>query len=134
MKRTEIKRRTPIERRTRVKARRSRPRRRVGACRKYLDWLATEACRILGKRTGEYATTDIWGELRVGKVVVDPAHVRTKRLGGDLYNAISLAHHLHEEQHRIGIKSFAAKYGVDLTELARQQTEEFLALHPEFRA
>jgi outer membrane protein assembly factor BamD (BamD/ComL family) len=70
---------------------------------------------------------------RAVRVEVDPAHVHTKRLGGDLYNAISLARHLHEEQHQIGIPAFEAKYGVSMKELAIAQTEEFLTLFPEYR-
>lgn len=66
--------------------------------------------------------------------VIDPAHVRARGAGGcDLYNALSLAHHLHEEQHHIGLKSFEAKYGVDLLAIAHRQTEEFLELYPEYR-
>jgi hypothetical protein len=128
-------RRTPLTRGSRLpsstrpmKARKAgKPRRRAGACREYLDWLKDQACRITGKRTGEWINTLIVRSIGAFRIEVDPAHVRTKRLGGDLWNALSLSHHLHEELHQHGIKTFAAKYGCDLAELARQQTEEWLA-------
>jgi hypothetical protein len=105
-----------------IKARGRKPDRRAGACRPYLDWLKEQCCVILGVQTGAFfaAPPCEW-------IVVDPAHVRVKKLGGDLNNAISLAHHLHHELHQRGIKTFAKKYGVDLAELARQQTEQWLA-------
>jgi len=135
---------SPLKR-TRIKSRRSKPRRRAGACREYLDWLKTQKCVITGKRHGMLYRdgTFTCGRYELANwrtIIVDPAHVRTKRLGGDLWNAVPLAHHLHEEQHRIGIKSFQAKYGVDLAELAREHTERWLqtesgaawlAQHPE---
>jgi hypothetical protein len=116
-----------------LRKRRTKPRRRAGACREYLGWLTTEACRITGKRTGQWIYQATKVGLDVFPVVVDPAHVRTKRLGGDLWNAVSLAHHLHAELHQHGIFTFATKYGVDLKALAVEQTEQFLELYPEFR-
>jgi hypothetical protein len=108
--------------RTPVRTRRTTPRRRAGACRPYLDWLKTQPCRVTGRWT-----TDLYGAL------VDPAHVRTKRLGGDLWNAISLSRAAHEEQHQVGIPAFEAKYGVSMKALAIAQTEEFLTLYPQYR-
>ena len=110
-----------------------KPRRRSGACREYLDWLKEQPCVITGKRTGQWTTDPVLHGFKLIPIVVDPAHVRTKRLGGDLWNAVSLAHHLHEEQHRIGIGSFQAKYGVILEVEARRQTEQFLEEYPQFR-
>jgi len=123
--------------RPRIKSRRSKPRRRAGACREYLKWLRSQRCVVTGLYTWQTITLP---NGITGITFVDPAHVRTKRLSGDLWNAVPLAHHLHEEQHRIGIKSFQAKYGVDLAELAREHTERWLqtelgaawlAQHPE---
>jgi hypothetical protein len=128
-----LKRSTKPLKRTPVRTRRTTPRRRAGACRPYLDWLKTQACRVTGKHSGEWAVErERWGldgtqYIAEVWVTVDPAHVRTKRLGGDLNNAISLARHLHEEQHAIGIPAFNAKYGVSMKELAIAQTEEWLA-------
>jgi hypothetical protein len=67
------------------------------------------------------------------EVVVDPTHVRGRGAGGDdLYNAVPLAHYLHDELHQHGAETFAAKYGVDLAALAVTYTERFLAEHPEY--
>jgi hypothetical protein len=122
-----LKRSTKPLKRTPVRTRRTTPRRRAGACRPYLDWLKTQPCRVTGLFQGDW----YWERMGAGKrfvmIWVDPAHVRTKRLGGDLNNAISLARHLHEEQHAIGIPAFEAKYGVSMKGLAIAQTEEWLA-------
>ena len=49
----------------------------------------------------------------------EAAHVRSRGAGGaDDGNLLPLCHTHHCEQHRIGIKSFAAKHGVDLRALA----------------
>jgi hypothetical protein len=125
---------TPLPKPTkRIKARRSKPRRRAGACRPYLDWLKTQACRVTHLWTGDWGSVFEGNNVHPVRIYVDPAHVRTKRLGGDLNNAISLARHLHEEQHQIGIPAFEAKYGVSMRALAIAQTEEFLTLYPEHR-
>ena len=97
----------------------------------------TQACRITGRLTGEMVLPDArWPNLLV-RNRVDPAHVRVKRLGGDLNNAISLAHHLHQEWHQVGRDSWCEKHGQTwegLLEMARQQTEQFLSEHPELAA
>jgi hypothetical protein len=128
-----LKRSTKPIKRSPVRTRRTKPRRRAGACRPYLDWLKEQPCGITGMLTGFLIEGRVGLVGRLLRVHVDPAHVRTKRLGGDLYNAISLARHLHEEQHQIGIPAFEAKYGVSMKELAIAQTEEFLTLFPEYR-
>ena len=102
-----------------------KPRRKANVCQPYLDWLKTQRCRITGYHTGRYEVD--WSTMTGTHILVDPAHVRVKNLGGDLYNAISLSRHLHEEWHQHGAKTFAAKYGVDLKALAIGQTEEWLA-------
>ena len=57
----------------------------------------------------------------------DPAHVRTKRLGGDRGNVVPLCHGHHVEQHQHGIKTFARKYNVDLKVLALDVLTGYLA-------
>jgi hypothetical protein len=126
-----IKRSTKPIKRSPVRTRRTTPRRRAGACRPYLDWLKTQPCVITRHRPRDWAYN--WRDDAWGYRLVDPAHVRTKRLGGDLNNAISLSRHLHSEQHAIGIPAFEAKYGVSMKELAIAQTEEFLTLYPQYR-
>lgn len=116
MRRTQIRRKRP-----------GPPRRRAGACREYLDWLKEQPCQIMRVRTGDW--------LGHRSAVVDPAHVRTRRNNGDLFNAISLERSLHDEQNswNCGIKTWQERHGVDLAALAKQQTEEFLQLYPEHR-
>lgn len=119
-----LRRHTPIRRKGKSRF----PRRR---CQPYLDWLKAQACRITGKRTGDWFS---WLPLRGFRtvyypfqIVVDPMHVKSRGAGGqDLWNALSVAHHLHEESHRIGVKSFAKKYGVNLEALAAEQTRQWL--------
>jgi hypothetical protein len=125
-----LKRSTKPLKRTPVRTRRTTPRRRAGACRPYLDWLKTQRCRVTALWAGAWYYR---GDGLFRTATIDPAHVRTKRLGGDLNNAISLSRHLHEEQHQIGIPAFEAKYGVSMKELAIAQTEEFLTLYPQYR-
>lgn len=43
-----------------------------------------------------------------------PAHVVSRGASGGRFDIIPLAPDLHQEQHAIGIESFAAKYGLDL--------------------
>src|ERR1051325_10933345 len=47
------------------------------------------------------------------------AHVKNKRNHGDENNLIPLCQSCHREQHRIGIKTFAARHKKDLGHLAR---------------
>jgi hypothetical protein len=59
--------------------------------------------------------------------VVDPAHVIPKARGSDdLYNVVPLARHLHEEQEG-RTREFEAKYGINLTALAKVYAERWLA-------
>lgn len=129
-----VKRSGPIKRKTRLKAKGGSrfPKRR---CQPYLDWLREQRCCVLGHPSGAYVSVfqvdgvwkHGWPPSQGTQVVIDPAHITSRNAGGDdLYNAVSLAHHLHEEQHRIGIRSFQAKYGVDLKEKAKEQTEQWL--------
>jgi hypothetical protein len=121
-----LKRSTKPIKRCPVRTRRTTPRRRAGACRPYLDWLKTQACRVTQLCSGLWTDIGVSPSRPLEIVVVDPAHVRTKRLGGDLNNALSLSRHLHQEQHQIGIPAFNAKYGCDMRALAIAQTEEWL--------
>ena len=48
-----------------------------------------------------------------------------------MFNAVPLANHLHiPELHQHGIKTFQAKYGVDLEAMAAGYTAQFLELFP----
>lgn len=129
---------TPIPRRTRLKRstkpipkRRKDPAKRAFAehrCKPFTDWLKTQACCITGRHTGAYVWYEpVRGRGGLAYVRVDPAHVIKRSRGSDdLYNCIPLARHLHDEQEGHNAE-FEAKYGVNLTELAREYTERWLA-------
>jgi hypothetical protein len=109
-----LKRFTGLVRKTRLRAKGGSrfPKRR---CQPYLDWLWDQPCQVSGLRD------------------VEPAHIKTRGSGGyDLYNALSLSWLLHREQEG-RTKEFEQKYRVNLKELARKQTEEFLELYPQYR-
>ena len=136
MKRTPLPPRTKYPPRStkRIRSRKKDPAKRRFAkhrCQEYLDWLKTEACCITGARGGQWVKTYtpegdfcdlVW-------VIVDPAHLdKARSLGGDdLWNALPLARHLHEEQTRIRWPAFAKKYGIDRQAIAREHTERWLA-------
>jgi hypothetical protein len=136
MKRTPLRPGQPPKRKTELKRsrkpipkRRKDPSKRAWAkhrCKPFTDWLKTQACCITGKRTWDWtcpSPTQTWAF----QVHVDPAHVIKRSRGSDdLYNCIPLARHLHDEQEGKNA-AFEAKYGVNLTELARQYTERWLA-------
>jgi hypothetical protein len=64
-----------------------------------------------------------------GVTPADPHHVKTRGAGGDdVGNVIPLAHHLHEECHRIGILSFQRKRNVCLYSRARKYGQRWLAI------
>jgi Putative HNHc nuclease len=99
-----------------VKAKRATPRRAKNRCPGFLVYLRRRRmCRVgLGRVWGCYGP-------------VEAAHVHARRNGGDVSNAVPLCRYHHAEQHRIGVKSFAAKYGLDLEALARRYWEDYLA-------
>jgi hypothetical protein len=126
-----------IQRRVRpkVKGRSRFPHRR---CPEYIEWLKSQPCCITGHSTG--AWVQILSRRRDGRLLagqmlqiqVDPMHIRARGAAGDdLWNAVPVAHHLHEESHGInsGIKTFQRKYSVDLKAIAAEYTERYLAEH-----
>lgn len=58
------------------------------------------------------------------------AHAPRVKAHGDVNNVIPLCHHHHMEYHRLGRAGFAAKYGLDLEELAREYTTAYLESEP----
>lgn len=68
-------------------------------------WVLSQPCCVSGQMGG-----------------VVNAHVKTFGMGmkADARFVIPLADHLHRELHALGIATFAARYGVDLFELAAQ--------------
>ncbi len=64
--------------------------------------------------------------------LVEPAqvaHIKSRGAGGkDVGETVPLCAHHHLEQHRIGVKSFAEKYGLDLKAAARWYAEQYRAV------
>ena len=84
----------------------------------YAAWIRRQPCLVTGCRTGEWPH---WNAPHIivrdwlTAVTVEACHVRSRGAGGDDHgNLVPLASFLHREQHAIGIRSFSAKYGLDL--------------------
>lgn len=54
-------------------------------------------------------------------------HVRTRRNNGDVANGFPGCDKHHAEQHRVGIKTFQQRHGLDLKAIAAQLWEEWNA-------
>jgi hypothetical protein len=119
----------PIARGRPPRARKPDPKTRRFAkhrCPEFIAWLGLQPCAISGARSWQTVKHSSGWMLTV--YVVAAHVVKARGAGGDdLYSAIPMAQHLHDEQHRMGIKSFAAKYNVDLAALAREYAERWLA-------
>lgn len=115
----------------RPKARKSDPKkRRFSKLRdpEYVAWIRTLPCTNAGR--AEYY--DAWvaagrpADNSDDRRIIEAAHVRSRGAGGaDVGNTVPLCRICHREQHRIGIKSFEAKYGVDLKALALELANRY---------
>jgi hypothetical protein len=56
-----------------------------------------------------------------------PAHVKSRGAGGGRFDIVPLCHDHHREQHRVGIKTFAAKHALDL----RAEADRIALAHSE---
>jgi hypothetical protein len=56
-----------------------------------------------------------------------PAHVKSRGAGGGRFDIVPLCHEHHREQHSVGIKTFAAKYALDL----RAEADRIALAHSE---
>ncbi len=106
-----MKRSGSLSRRTRLRRGGALPRRGRARFRSYVPdkayqrWVRGQGCLIHDSRC-----SSVW----------DVAHVVSRGAGGaDRDNVVCLCRHHHEEQHRIGIKSFEQRYGVDLRRVAQ---------------
>lgn len=78
----------------------------------YRDWIRRQVCVITGLRHGQ-GWVDARGRRRIARI--HPSHLRSRGAGGpDRGNLVPLLSTLHREQHRIGIRTFQAKYAIDL--------------------
>lgn len=59
----------------------------------------------------------------------DAAHVKTRAAGGGPDDMIPLCRKCHRRQHDLGVKTFAARHGVDLRKLATRYAEAWAAEH-----
>lgn len=77
----------------------------------YQEFIRSYAC--LFNRRGAFPCRGL------GILGSECAHVKSRDAGGDdIGNCVPLCHAHHEEQHRIGIRSFQQRYGVDLYAIA----------------
>lgn len=94
----------------------------------YIAWLHGEKCVVTGLvagfnrnvTQGEYWYANLF-------VLIVAAHNPSKGAGGWDKDALPLDDTLHKEQHRIGIKAFCAKYGIDWPKLAAEHYARFQA-------
>ena len=101
-----MKRRKPLRRSTKPirprKADKSKRRFAHRRSRTYIAWIRTHPCILMGKHQCVGA--------------MECCHVKSRAAGGDdLRNCYAGCHAAHSRQHNMGIKSFQAHYGVDLT-------------------
>jgi hypothetical protein len=75
-------------------------------------------CRVVGFRQLRVVIVKCVG-------VVDAAHTKSRGAGGDSTHLIPLCRRHHHEQHAVGIKTFATKYGLDLDALAAEYERRF---------
>lgn len=97
----------------------------------FLAWIRQQPCCVSGVRTGEWIEVP-FPSGRTGKVParIEAAHVKTRSTGGpDRGNVVPMELSKHRESHRIGIKSFARKHGIDLRELAAHYATEYERTH-----
>lgn len=117
---TPPKRKKPLKRSTkRIKVRRVSKRFAKRRNPKFLAWVRTLPCTVKSPRTTCWLTWDL---------LVDPAHVtKTRAAGADDVGCVApLCRAHHSESHQIGIKSFEAKYGLDLRSLAQQVAQQWM--------
>lgn len=88
----------------------------------FRDWIRQLPCLLADRdpcECGKY--------IHVGsrRMVTEACHVRTKRLAGDKANLTPLCSSHHREQHRVGIKTFQATYGLDLKATAAELWDRY---------
>lgn len=120
-----MKRGKPLVRRSRLRSGSALPKRnprRAKARRErdfgdYAEWIRGRPC-VIGEVAWRRATVGLGAPIACTGHS-EPAHVKSRGAGGRaLGNLLSLCHDHHSEQHSLGIKSFAAKYSIDLSGVA----------------
>jgi hypothetical protein len=115
MKKSELKRRSPMPRRSaplRVRNASRAKQRLTDAFGDKAAWIRTFPCVV---REHRFLDDELscYG-------YVECAHVRSRAAGGRSNATVPLCKGHHSEQHAVGIKTFAAKYGLDLEALAAE--------------
>lgn len=129
IRRTAIGRRKEYLRHYRPLVRRGRPRFKNRRDPAFIRWVRRQPCIITGLRTGS-----IWKDTRSRRRIarIHPCHIESRGAGGyDRGNVVSMQAWLHREQHRIGILTFQAKYGIDLKARAVELAQRYEMEHPE---
>lgn len=75
--------------------------------------------RILKDRSAEIRDMTCFA-YGCGFTPCDPAHVKSRGAGGTYRDIIPLCHRHHQEQHTIGILTFARKYNTTLEEMEEE--------------
>lgn len=91
----------------------------------YLAYLRTMPCIITGARTGERIEVRELGITRWRIARVEPAHMKAGRTEGTDLTALPLDYRFHREQHRIGLRAFAEKYGLDIPALIAKHRKAY---------
>ncbi len=134
MIRTPLKRGKPLARKTPIKARMSAAFQKAGIAvgpgstdkeAPYRAGLGRNNARAREQRALDFdggIGHDVWITKQpcviTGSKFTVPAHVVSRGAGGRWYHLVPLTQELHDEQHRIGIKSFQKKYPVPLLQRA----------------
>jgi hypothetical protein len=91
----------------------------------YQDWIRSLPCAVESPAMHDWLMGDIptpyscWGR-------IEAAHVISRGAGGqDAENLLPLCTRHHQEQHDTGVKSFAAKYGIWMSQMARALWDQY---------
>lgn len=87
----------------------------------FKHWISRHPCVVSNGDCWYASYTKATG----GDRVSDPCHYFTRRNYGDLLLFPGCRVH-HQEQHRIGVVSFAVKYGLQLLELCQRLRAQYL--------
>lgn len=127
MKRSAIKRGTKsLQRKVRLRARKAGslfPKRRDDTDGKYAAWIRTQPCIIRDRE----ARTETWPLVHRCLGETQACHVRSRGAAGfdlgNLYPGCLIAHH---QQHLIGLRSFQARWGIDLKTEAERLYQQYV--------
>jgi hypothetical protein len=112
-----IARNTPLRRRARIRpenpVRRARSRARQFGPPGFVDWSHTQPCLVCG----EAPPTEV-------------AHVRSRGAGGTWTQTVAMCRRCHRASHDVGVRTFEAAAGVNLTRLAREHHQRWLQVAP----